>query len=330
MTQTFKRVAGATALALAVATSLIASTSAQAVVPQQKQQVPGYYRLKLGDLELTALYDGYIDLDQKILTGIKAGDLQSLLARMFIQDSKAVQTSVNAFLVHTGTQLVLIDTGTAQCFGPTLGTIPGNLRAAGYEGAQVDAVLLTHMHPDHACGLLQADGKPAFPNATVYVAAPEADFWTRDAIKAQAPADQQPMFDLARNAVAPYRAAGRFKTFTPGDTVLPGLLSLSTPGHTPGHSSYLVGEPGPSQLLVLGDLIHSHATQFARPEISVEFDVDAKAAIASRRLAFDRAAQQQLWTAGAHLPFPGIGHIRADKPGYAWVPVEFGPYRADR
>lgn len=308
----------------ALAALLIACTGLASAAPAQQQtQVPGYYRLKLGGFEITALYDGYIDIDQKVLQGLKAGDLQSLLAKMFIADSKAVQTPVNAFLVHTGSQLLLIDTGTAQCFGPALGNIPANLRAAGYEGAQVDAVLLTHLHPDHACGLLAADGKPNFPNATVYASRTEAGYW----LAGGAPADKQALAKMAIDAVAPYQRAGRFKTFTPGDQLLSVVTTEDTHGHTPGHASYRLKTPEGPELLVLGDLIHSHAVQFARPELSVEFDTDGKAAVASRRQAFDEAVRDRVWVAGAHLPFPGLGHIRAEGRAYAWVPVEYGPWR---
>lgn len=317
-------------LALALALPAAGALPALAAPPaQQKTQAPGYYRMALGEFEVTALYDGSIDLDPKILSGIAAPDIQGLIARMFLESTPGVQTAVNAYLIHTGTRLVLIDAGAAGIFGPTLGGVAANIRAAGYDPAQVDTVLLTHLHGDHAAGLLTPDGKALFPNAEVRVAKPEADFWLDEAIAAKAPADIQVFFKAARDAVAPYAAAGRLKPFTPGDEVVPGIASVAAFGHTPGHTAYRIVSGGKS-LLAWGDIVHNHAVQFARPEVAIEFDVDKAKAVTTRQAIFADAAKDRLWVAGAHLPFPGIGHVRADAGGYAWVPVEYGPVRADR
>lgn len=313
----------------AVCTAMMPTVADAAPPAQQKTQVPGFFRMKLGDFEVTALYDGYIDLDPKILKGASAKDIQSLLARMFLDNTPGVQTAVNGFLVHTGDHLILVDTGSATAFGPTVGAILGNIRAAGYDPAQIDTVLLTHLHADHSRGLLTADGKAAFPNAEVRVAKADADFWLDEQIAAKAPEGAQPMFKLAREAVAPYVAAGKFKTFAEGEAPVPGVVVSPSPGHTPGHSGYLFTSKGQS-LLVWGDIVHNHAAQFARPEIAIEFDIDSKQAIASRKKVFADAAKNKLWVAGAHLPFPGIGHVRAEAKNYAWVPVEYGPIRSDR
>ncbi|MGP0174734.1 MBL fold metallo-hydrolase [Pseudomonas sp. NCHU5208] len=314
------------------AAALIAlfSLPAHAQAPaQQKTQVPGYYRMMLGDFEVTALYDGYIDLPATLLKGIADKDLQSLLARMFVQATPGVQTAVNAYLINTGSHLVLIDTGAAQCFGPTLGAVRANLEASGYKPEQIDTVLLTHLHPDHACGLLDAEGKPAFPNASVAVPKSEADFWLSKANMAKAAEGMQGMFKLAQSAVAPYIQANRFKPYQQVDTLLPGFTQLPSPGHTPGHTSYLL-KSGEQSLLVWGDIVHSHAVQFAKPEVVIEFDVDSDKARESRQRLLAEAADERLWVAGAHLPFPGIGHVRKESQGYAWVPAEFSPIRADR
>lgn len=292
-------------------------------------QVPGFYRHAVGALEVTALYDGFVDLPPQLLKGMAPEQVQSLLARMFIANDKGVQTAVNGFLVHTGSQLVLVDVGAAQCFGPTLGQMGANLKASGYGLEQVDAVLLTHMHADHLCGLLDAERKPAFPNATVWVAKADADFWLDERTAEKAPEGVRPMFKMARDAVSPYRAQGRFKTFVPGQVLMPGLEVVDTHGHTPGHSSYMF-RSGASQLLVWGDIVHSHAVQFAHPEVAIEFDTDPQQAVSTRQSVFEQMARTGAWVAAAHLPFPGIGHVRKDAQGYAWVPVEYGPLRRDR
>lgn len=325
------RAAMAAALLAAAAALPLASGVAHAAPPaQQKTQVPGYYRMMVGQLEVTALYDGYIDLDPKVLKYTSAREVQSLLARMFVASTPGMQTAVNAYLVHTGTQLVLVDTGAAACFGPTLGGIVPNLRAAGYSPEQVDAVLLTHLHGDHACGLV-ADGKPVFPNATVYADQADADYWLSESVAAAAPEGAQAFFAMARNAVAPYQAANRFRTFrgASGESPVPGVQPVPTPGHTPGHTGYLF-TAGKDNLLLWGDIVHSHATQFRRPNIAIEFDVDSQQAVQTRKRVLADAARNKLWVGGAHLPFPGLGHVRRDQVGYTWVPVEFGPIRSDR
>lgn len=316
------------AQAIILGSTLPLHASAAAVAKQQTQ-VPGFYRLALGEFEVTALYDGYVDLDSKILTGASAEDIQSLLARMFVDASKGVQTAVNAYLINTGSHLVLVDTGAAQCFGPTLGVVQNNLKASGYTPEQVDTVLLTHLHPDHACGLLNSDGTAAYPNASVYVPQAEADFWLSDAAAANAPEPMRGMFKMAKQSVAPYDAQQQLKRYTPESTLIPGVSLVPSNGHTPGHSSYLFTSKHQS-LLVWGDIVHSHAVQFAKPEVVIEFDTDSTQAKATRQRIFADASRDNLWVAGAHMPFPGLGHVRKEGAGYAWVPAEFGPIRSDR
>lgn len=314
----------ATSVAAAIVPAALMPLTAHAAADKKTTQVPGFYRMAVGTLEVNALYDGYVSLDPKQLKGATGKDIQSLLARMFVSTARGMQTAVNAYLINTGSKLILVDTGAAKCFGPTLGVIGDNIRAAGYEPGQVDMVLLTHLHPDHACGLKTADGQAAFPNATVYVSKDEAAFWLNKEVAAKAQKEAQPFFQMAQDAVAPYAAGGKLKEFGTGETILPSVVSVPAPGHTPGHAGYLFSSAD-QQLLLWGDIVHSHAVQFVRPEIAIEFDVNSEQAIASRKKLFAQAATKKLWVAGAHLPFPGIGHVRAEGKGYAWVPVEYSP-----
>lgn len=289
---------------------------------QQQTQVAGYYRMILGDYEITALYDGFVQIDSKLLKGITAKDVNKLLQQMFIDSSNGVQTSINGFLIHTNKHLILIDAGAASCFGDTAGQIENNLKAAGYTLEQVDTVLLTHLHPDHACGVTK-EGKRVFPNATLYVPQAEAGYWLSKKSEEQAPEAAKGTFKMAQQAVAPYQAANKFKTFTDRLPVNEVQL-MASPGHTPGHMSYLVTSKGNS-LLIWGDIVHSHAVQFTRPEVAIEYDSNSEQAVASRKKILAYAAKNKLWVAGAHLPFPGLGHVRANDKGYTWVPVEYSP-----
>lgn len=312
------------ALSVITALTLAIAITAQAAPPQLNTQAPGYYRMALGEFEITALYDGSINIDPMLLEGVSEEDLQALLARMFADTNDGIQTAVNGYLVHTGSNLVLVDTGAAACFGPSLGRMHDNIRAAGYELKQVDTVLLTHLHADHACGLLDAEGNAAFSNAEVRVSEDEAGFWLSEAAAAKAPKAMQSFFKMSRDSVAPYAENNRLKTYKIGDELLPGVETVSTPGHTPGHVSYLFSSNDES-LLIWGDIVHNYAVQFVYPEVSIEYDIDSTQAIATRKRIFAEAALDKLWVAGAHLPFPGLGHVRAERQGYLWVPAEYRP-----
>jgi glyoxylase-like metal-dependent hydrolase (beta-lactamase superfamily II) len=247
------------------------------------------------------------------------------MARAFQPSGHKIRTSVNAFLVNTGAKLILIDTGAGNAFGPTLGFAVRNLKAAGYDPADVDKVLLTHMHGDHLGGILSTDGKIAFPNAALMPTRAESEYWLDAARMAQAPKEARGSFEMAAKTAAPYRAAGQWKPFDSNADIEPGIRAFAT-GHTPGHTSYIIESKG-QRLIVLGDVIHFGSVQFPRPDISVVFDTDSAPAITSRKKLFAAAAKDQTLLAGAHLSFPGLGHIRAQGQGYVWVPVEFSPLR---
>lgn len=299
-----------------------------AAAPLQKTQVPGWYRTMVGQLEVTALYDGYIDLDAaKLLKFAHPGEVQRDLARVF-EPGPTVQTSVNGFLVNTGEKLILVDTGAGAMFGPTVGKLVDDLKAAGYQPEQVDVVLLTHLHGDHVGGVLTPDGKVAFPNATVMATEPEAAFWLDEAQKAKAPKEMQGFFDMAVKAVGPYKANGHWKTFAPNSEPVPGVRAIAT-GHTPGHSSYLFESQG-KKLLVTGDMVHVGAVQFPDPDVAMAFDTDNKAAIASRKSVWPQAAKEGTLLACAHVTFPGLGHLRREGKGFAWVPLGYSPIRSDK
>lgn len=300
---------------------------AQAEAPQVQTQVPGYYRTQLGDFEVTALYDGAIELETKLLKNARPQDLNALLARMFVGNPK-MQTAVNAYLINTGKNLVLVDTGAAKLFGPSLGNIATNLKAAGYSLEQVDTVVLTHLHADHMGGLNDAGGQPIFPKARILAAQEDNDFWLSEKVAAAAPEGMQPFFKLSRDSAAPYLAKGQWATFAAGSELVPGIRAVKANGHTPGHTAFAVESKG-QKLLIWGDLVHAHAVQFAKPGVSIEFDVDQKQAIATRKAIMKEAAASKVLVGGMHLPFPGLGHVRAEGKGsYAWVPVEFAPLPA--
>lgn len=304
----------------ALAGGLLLATAAQAGAPQVKAQAPGYYRMMVGDIEVTALLDGIIDLKPgELLTNVEKKEVSSLLKRNFL--GEAVPTSVNAYLINTGSKLVLVDAGAAKLFGPGLDLLHANLKAAGYQPEQVDAVLITHMHGDHVGGLIQ-DGKIAFPNATVYAGKQDADFWLSAENLEKAPEAMKNFFKGAQLSLNPYVSAGKFKGLEGNAEIVPGVNAIATHGHTPGHTIYAVESKG-QKLVMWGDLMHVAAVQFPKPAVTIRFDTDSKAAAVERKKAFADAAKQGYWVASAHLPFPGIGHLRAESKGYVFVPANY-------
>lgn len=311
-------------LALASAALLAFSPASRSEAPQVKTQVPGYYRTQLGQFEVTALFDGALELDTQLLKNTPQADLGKLLERMFVGNPK-MQTAVNAYLINTGKHLVLVDAGAAQVFGPGLGQVLQNLKAAGYDPAQVDTVVVTHLHGDHMGGLNDANGQPVFAKARVLVPQGEQEFWLSEKASAAAPEKMRPYFKLAQNTAAPYQARGKWQTFASGTELVPGIRAVEASGHTPGHTAYAITSQDQT-LFIWGDIVHAHAVQFAHPGIAIEFDVDPQQAIATRRALMREMAKSRTLVAGMHLPFPGMGHIRAEgEDSFAWVPVEFSP-----
>jgi glyoxylase-like metal-dependent hydrolase (beta-lactamase superfamily II) len=179
-----------------------------------------------------------------------------------------------------------------------------NLAAAGVEPAAIDIVILTHMHPDHVAGLLTTDKKVAFTNATVHVHEADYQFWASLEMAAKAPDDFKPFFEIARNAIRPYADAGKVAMLKDGNEVVPGISAVLAPGHT----MLRLSSRG-SDLLVSGDIVHTAALQFPEPDRALTFDTDQTMAISSRHRVFDMVATDRLMVAGAHLPFPGLGHV---------------------
>lgn len=302
-----------------------AETSKTLPVIEQQKQVDGYYQYQAGDVQITALLDGTNFMSPSLFKDIPQQQVQEILKKYYADQEKGIQTSVNAFLVNTGKSLVLVDSGAASCFGSHLGSVLTNLKASGYQPEQVDTILLTHLHPDHVCGISK-DGIANFPNATVYVSNDEASFWLDPKQAAKLPKEKQANYsgtvEKIKQAIAPYQAKQRFKTYKLGDDIH-GFKVINTAGHTPGHFSYEL-KTKDENVVFIGDIVHSHTVQFDKPETAIEYDIDPKKAVQTRLKQFANFAKNGQTIAAPHLPFPGIGHIySANEKSYQWIPTHF-------
>ncbi|WP_445143382.1 MBL fold metallo-hydrolase [Dyella sp. Tek66A03] len=307
-----------TSLILPALTMMLALPAASTDVAPASAAGGASYRLTVGKDEVIALADGNFGLDTtQLLVTPRDADLPTLLQSA--HDGPVVTTSVNAYLVRTGGKLVLIDTGASDRLGSTLGKLENSLARAGVSPSSIDEVLLTHLHIDHVSGLL-LDGKPAFPNATVWVDARELAFWTDPSNAPKIDPVLNGTFDVVKDVLSPYRDQGRLKTFTSGTRVAPDIVATEAIGHTPGHTSFVLKSRG-QQLVFWGDVIHVGDVQFPAPAITIRFDFDQAQAARERNKALAQAASSGYWIAGAHIAFPGIGHVKKHGDTFVWEAV---------
>ena len=311
----------AAALLGALASFPAGPNAAQAASPQHHDQVPGFYRQKVGDLEVTALFDGFGVFGSHWLNGTKA--TMDGVVKALHEDPHMLDTADTGFLVNTGRQLILVDAGAGAWWGGgAFGRLAGSLRSAGYTPEEVDLVLVTHLHSDHVGGLTQ-DGKRVFPNADVYVAKAESDLWLSPEIAAKAPKDAQPFFQSAQAIAAPYIKAGKWHTFSGSEPIVDGMQLVPLPGHTPGHTGYEFSSKG-QKILFWGDIIHAQRVQLQHPEVTVVFDIVATAAAATRQQLLPKLAREDVLIAVPHSSFfPPMGRLRKEGSGYSWAPVVF-------
>jgi glyoxylase-like metal-dependent hydrolase (beta-lactamase superfamily II) len=303
------------------AVTALTCDAAGAAAPISGKQAPGIYRFKIGGYELTALHDGvwYREIDDKFVRNVPFAEVQKALSDARMPASKIV-LPFTALLVNTGTKLILIDTGTGGQIAPTAGSM--DLAAAGIDQKAVDAILISHFHPDHINGLKTKENQLVFSNAEINVPAPEWAYWMDDANMNAAPDTARPAFRNVRRIFGDI--AKEVKRFEPGKEVAPGITSIAAYGHTPGHTVFAVAS-GNQSLLVLGDTTNHPALFVRHPDWQAVFDVDGAMAADTRKKLLDRVAADRMLIQGYHFPFPASGHIAKESGGYEFVPVEWQP-----
>jgi glyoxylase-like metal-dependent hydrolase (beta-lactamase superfamily II) len=285
------------------------------MIKAPQQQIPGVYHRGVGDIVVTAISDGFLDGTVESMRNIGADDARRILTESF---RPARRTSINAFLIYSAGRLALMDTGSGNYLGPTAGKVMANLRAAGVDPLEIEAVILTHMHPDHSAGLTDmTTGNRNYPNAEIVMHENEPAHWFDDTKMAKGTdRERRLFFQAGREQVTPYK--DRWRLFKEGE-VFPGITAIPRHGHTPGHTTFMISS-GKEQLLIWGDTLHVPEVQTARPEVCMEVDTDQDAAAVSRRKVFDMVATDQLLVTGMHLHYPGFAHLVRDGTGYRLIP----------
>jgi glyoxylase-like metal-dependent hydrolase (beta-lactamase superfamily II) len=328
MTQLTRRTVLAGAAAATAFTPLAAALPAQAAAPLSDRQAPGWYRYKVGSIEVTAVTDGAFanPLTDTFIRNVPKEETNKVLEAMHLPKDKVV-VPYTPIAVNTGSKLVVIDTGLGgamyQQSKGGVGQFHTNLAAAGIDAKAVDAVIISHFHGDHINGLVTADGKPAFPNSEILVPAGEWTFWNDEgeASKAAGKAlvennfkNVKRVFGALDNKVTPYEA---------GKEVVPGITSLATHGHTPGHVSHIISS-GNAKVMVQADV--TNVPLFVQhPGWFIQFDMDGPAAEATRRKFYDMLVAERMMVQGFHYPFPSVGYIEKAGSGYRVIPVPWNP-----
>ena len=286
-------------------------------------QGPGVYRYRLGDYQLTALYDGtwYLPIDDQFVRNASGNAVNDALAAASLPPG-VLPISFTALLVNTGSKLVLIDTGTAGQITDSAGFMAANLAAAGIKPADIDIVVISHFHPDHIDGLKTKDGAKVFANVEILVPEPEWTYWMDDAHMSGTSKSVHGYFLNARRIFSDIaKEATRFK---PGAEVAPGIVSIPAYGHTPGHTAFAI-HSGNESLLVMSDTVRNPYLFLRHPDWQPIFDMDGELAVKARRHMLDRAAADRMLVEAYHFPFPAVGHIVKTRSGYELAPAMWAP-----
>lgn len=298
--------------------------AASAAAPPANRQGPSFYRAKVGDFEITVVSDGArpIPLPPQFVRNVSNEEVLKAAEAAYMPKG-TVFAPFNPVVVNTGSKLVLIDTGYGPGLGPTVGLLPQNLAAAGIDPKTIDIVLISHMHGDHINGIKNPDGSLAFPNAEIKVPAIDWTYWMDDANAAKAPEGFfKASFGFNRKIFGDLK--DRVTRYEWGKEVAPGITSVDTSGHTPGHTSFVIAS-GAGKLFFQADVSNVPDLFLTHPEWQVMFDSEPEKAVATRRRVYDMAAAEKMFIAGYHFPFPGLGYVEKAGAGYRLVPAAWNP-----
>jgi glyoxylase-like metal-dependent hydrolase (beta-lactamase superfamily II) len=306
---------GAAASGAAVLGATLGPAAAKA--PKLNTQAPYFYRFKLGDAEATIVSDGTLPLGDPHANfmGLSKEEMDRQLNENFLPATNAVLEQ-NVLVVNTGDRLVLFDTGmgSLKVFGPTTGKLLATLKQAGIDPKDIDAVVMSHAHIDHCGGCMADDGKPNFPNAQYYITQADYDFWTDET---KVPQQFKVFLDTARKNLPPNRDRMRF--IKDGEEFLPGIQAILAPGHTVGHTMFMISSAGQS-LCYIGDLAHHPVLLLEKPLTEFLYDTDPKQSAQTRVKMLTMLAESRTPVLAYHFAWPGIGHVAKRGDGFRYFP----------
>lgn len=297
------------------------------VAKKQNRQNDGWYRFFVGELECTSIWDGYIHHGYEgIYPNADAEEMARLKAEYRLPED-FIPMDLNPVVVNMGDRLVLIDAGMGRysdMFGNTMGHLTRNMEAAGLDPADVDVVLMTHLHPDHSFGLIHPDSSPVFPNAELHVSRLDWEEWT-DKENLERNDHKKPWTEGTIASLKPYE--GKINLFEMGDAVLPGVTTMSVAGHSSGQAAFIFESKG-EKVVFTGDVAHHHIYDPIHPEwyFHMDFDTDPALGASAKRDIFERVCAEGILYHGYHFPFPGLGEIVPAADGtYRWFGDQFTP-----
>jgi glyoxylase-like metal-dependent hydrolase (beta-lactamase superfamily II) len=313
---------GTATVAGAAAFSGLPLSPSLARAPFASTQAPYYYRFAHGKMQATVISDGILPLGDPSgsFLGTSKEEIGRMLTDNFLSTTNVVLEQ-NILVLNTGDKLVLFDTGmgSSQMFGPTPGKMLANLKAAGIDPKDIDAIVATHAHCDHVWGIMGDDGSRNFPNAQIYISQADFDYWTDEAkLSIKEPAFMKAFVEGARKNLLPNR--DRMVFIKDGQEFLPGIQAMAAPGHTVGHTIYMITSDGKS-LAAIGDLTHHQVLLVEKPRIEFAFDTDPKQSASTRVRVLDMLAANKTPLIAYHFPWPGIGHVAKQGEGFRYYPT---------
>ena len=320
---------GTATTSLAAAISLAPSSPVTAAAPIIGKQAPGFYRYKVGSIEVTVVTDGInrLPIPDGFVLNASKNEVNAALAAAFMEKDVFIGP-YNPIVVNTGAKLAVIDTGFGEAAYRASQGLNGqfliNLVAAGIDANKIDSVIISHYHTDHINGLLRSDNSLTFPNAEILVPTAEHKYWMDDGEMSRASTPRiQGLFKNARR-VMQSDVLKQLRTYEWEQEVIPGIIAVGTPGHSPGHTCHVITS-GTSKVYVQGDVTHAPFLFVRNPGWHPFIDHDPIQAEATRRKVYDMLVAEKMMVQGFHYPFPSLAHVEKTATGYREIPVAWNP-----